>query len=59
MYAQGYGNFIQARATIAELPDNKGLDVCRECSDCQASCRRGIDIGSRVSSMIADGLHWG
>jgi hypothetical protein len=59
MYAQGYGNFIQARTTIAELPANKGLDVCRECSGCQASCRRGIDIGSRVNSLIADGLHWG
>ena len=59
MYAQGYGNFIQARTTIAELPADKGLDVCRECSGCQASCRRGIDIGSRVESLIADGLYWG
>ena len=59
MYAQGYGNFIQARTTIAELPGNKGLDVCQECSGCSASCRRGIDIGSRVNSLIAEGLAWG
>jgi predicted aldo/keto reductase-like oxidoreductase len=59
MYAQGYGNFIQARSTIAELPGNKGLDVCRDCSGCKASCRRGIDIGSRVTSLLADGLNWG
>ncbi len=59
MYAAGYGNYIQARATIAELPGNKGLDVCRKCSNCQASCRRGIDIGSRVNSLIAEGLYWG
>jgi predicted aldo/keto reductase-like oxidoreductase len=59
MYAQGYGNFIQARTTIAELSGNKGLDVCRECSGCSASCRRGIDIHSRVKSLIAEGLAWG
>ena len=59
MYAAGYGNYIQARTTVAELPENKGLNVCRECASCQASCRRGIDIGSRVKSLIAEGLYWG
>jgi len=59
MYAAGYGNFVQARITIAELPDKKGLNVCRECSSCQATCRRDIDIGSRVKSLIAEGLHLG
>jgi predicted aldo/keto reductase-like oxidoreductase len=59
MYAAGYGNYIQARTTIAELPEKKGLNVCRECSGCSASCRRGIDIGSRVKSLIAEGLYWG
>jgi predicted aldo/keto reductase-like oxidoreductase len=59
MYAEGYGNHIQARATIAELPENKGLNVCRECSSCSASCRRGIDISSRVNSLITEGLNLG
>lgn len=59
MYARGYGNYIQARTTIARLPDNTGLGVCRECSGCQAFCRMGIDIDSRIDSLIADGLHWG
>ena len=59
MYAAGYGNFIQARTTIAELPEKKGLNVCRECSVCSASCNRGIDIGSRINSLIAEGLHLG
>jgi len=59
MYAAGYGNFVQARTTIAELPEKKGLNVCRECSGCRASCRRGIDIGSRVKSLIAEGLNLG
>ena len=56
MYAAGYGNYIQARATVAELPEKMGLNVCRECSGCQASCRRGIDIGPRIHSLIAEGL---
>jgi predicted aldo/keto reductase-like oxidoreductase len=59
MYAVGYGNFIQARTTIGELPEKKGLNVCRECSSCQAFCRRGIDIGSRVNSLIVEGLYLG
>jgi predicted aldo/keto reductase-like oxidoreductase len=59
MYAAGYGNFVQARTTIAELPDKKGLNVCRECPSCQASCRRDIDIGSRIESLIEEGLHSG
>lgn len=59
MYAAGYGNNIQARTTIAELPGKKGLDVCRECSVCSASCRRGFDVGSRIDSLIAEGLAWG
>jgi predicted aldo/keto reductase-like oxidoreductase len=59
MYAAGYGNFVHARTTIAGLPANKGLDVCRKCSICQASCRRDIDIGARVKSLIAEGLHRG
>jgi predicted aldo/keto reductase-like oxidoreductase len=59
MYAAGYGNYIQARITIAELSKTKGLNVCQECSDCSASCRRGINIGSRVNSLITNGLHLG
>jgi predicted aldo/keto reductase-like oxidoreductase len=59
MYAKGYGNFAQARTTIAELPGKRGLDVCRECSGCSASCRRGADIGSRINSLISEGLSWG
>jgi len=59
MYAKGYGNYIQAGTTIAELPEKQGLDVCRECSQCTASCRRDINIGSRVKSLIAEGLYLG
>lgn len=59
MYAKGYGNYVQARSTVAELPVKQGLDVCRGCSLCIASCRRDINIGSRVKSLIAEGLYLG
>ncbi len=59
MYARGYGNYVQARTTIAELKPEKGLDMCRDCSNCSALCRRGIDIGSRVNTLISEGLHSG
>ncbi len=59
MYAKGYGNYVQARTTIAELPENQGLNVCRECSPCTASCRRDIDIGSRIKSLIDEDLYLG
>jgi Fe-S oxidoreductase len=30
------------------------LNVCLECSDCTAFCRRDINIGSRIRSLIAE-----
>lgn len=56
MYAEGYGNLIQARSTIAELPDQHNLNVCRDCSTCIASCRNGIDINKRLKYLISNGL---
>jgi predicted aldo/keto reductase-like oxidoreductase len=59
MYAQGYGNLIQARITTAALPEKSGLNVCRDCSSCTATCRNGININSRLKSLIADKLYQG
>jgi predicted aldo/keto reductase-like oxidoreductase len=52
MYAEGYGNLIQAESTILELPENQGLGVCRSCTSCTARCAHGIQIGSRIRSLI-------
>ncbi len=52
MYARGYGNYIQAGITVAQMPRGAGLNKCRECSACVASCRRGINIGSRVNILM-------
>lgn len=57
MYVKGYGNYIQARDTLAELPDKKGLNACIDCSACTASCRTGINIGSRISALVQEKLH--
>jgi uncharacterized protein len=57
MYAKGYGNCIQARDTIAELPDKHGLNACVDCSTCTASCRTGINISSRINTLVQEKLH--
>ena len=59
MYAKGYGNYIQARDTAAELPEKRGLNVCRSCSFCVATCPNGINIGSRVNTVIEEKLYLG
>jgi len=59
MYAKGYGNYIQAGMTAAQLPRKRGLDTCRNCSSCTASCPNGINIGSRVNTLITEKLYLG
>jgi predicted aldo/keto reductase-like oxidoreductase len=57
MYARAYGNIIQARTTVSELPQKNSLDQCRKCQSCSAVCRTGINIGSRTQSLIAEELY--
>jgi predicted aldo/keto reductase-like oxidoreductase len=59
MYAKGYGNYVQAGITAAELPKKRGLNVCRACSSCTATCPNGINIGSRVKKLISEKLYLG
>ncbi len=56
MYARGYGNSIQAKITVQELPENRSLDVCRTCTSCSAFCPNGINIKSRLSYLIEEGM---
>ncbi len=56
MYAEGYGNLLQAEMTTEILPENKGLKTCAECSICTASCKYGIKIYDRLQSLFAQGL---
>lgn len=52
MYANGYGNLVQAQLTTEELPAGRNLAVCRECGSCAASCPNGITIGRRLKKLI-------
>jgi len=54
MYAEGYGNLIQAKDTLSELPDNRGLEVCRSCGSCTARCAYGIGIESRIRALLTN-----
>ncbi|MBD3412953.1 MAG: hypothetical protein GF421_00785 [Candidatus Aminicenantes bacterium] len=57
MYAKGYGNYIQARDTLADLPSQHGLSQCISCSSCTASCQTGININTRINTLIQEKLH--
>lgn len=59
MYARGYGNSVQAKITVQELPENRSLDVCRNCTSCSAFCPNGINIKSRLSYLIEEGMYQG
>jgi len=56
MYAEAYGNTIQAEETIGSLPEDRGLRVCADCTSCQARCRRDLPIADRVREMA--GARW-
>jgi len=56
MYAEAYGNPIQAEETISILPENRSLRVCADCTSCQARCRRDLPIADRVREMA--GARW-
>jgi predicted aldo/keto reductase-like oxidoreductase len=53
MYADGYGNLFQAQLTVDDLPVECGLDVCRDCVTCVATCPHGIDIRHRLGFLMA------
>jgi len=56
MYAEAYGNTIQAEETIGTVPNDRGLRVCAECTSCQARCRRDLPIAERLREM--SGADW-
>ncbi|UCE08023.1 MAG: aldo/keto reductase [bacterium] len=58
MYAEGYGNLIQAGITIEELPKNRGIEICAQCSSCIASCRYGKNIKHRITTLINNGFNY-
>ena len=53
MYAVQYSNTEMARLTLAELPAGRGLDACRSCASCAATCRKTVQIGRKISQLRA------
>jgi predicted aldo/keto reductase-like oxidoreductase len=51
MYAACYGNLSQARDTIDEVPEGRGLDACAVCDNCSAKCAHNIDIARRIEDL--------
>ena len=51
MYAVQYRNADMARLTLAELPVGRGLDACRTCESCAASCRNTVQIGRKIAQL--------
>ena len=48
MYAVQYSNHNLAVDTLAALAPGQGLDVCRDCATCAASCRGPVNIGAKI-----------
>ena len=52
MYAASYGNFLQARQTLAEIQPEAGLKNCVDCHQgCKAACVRGVCIARRLEEL--------
>jgi uncharacterized protein len=51
MYAASYRNFVQARQVLAEIPADRGLEICRECNECQAVCSGNVQIARRIAEL--------
>jgi uncharacterized protein len=51
MYARQYGNSYQARFTLAQVPEERGLDMCRACPICTASCAQTVNIARKINEL--------
>ena len=51
MYAAQYGNFHQARATLDDIPKDRGLAECTSCKTCTAECANTVDIPRRIEEL--------
>jgi uncharacterized protein len=51
MYAACYNNFIQARETLNEIDRTASLNLCGDCSGCDARCFRNINIAGHISDL--------
>ncbi|SYZ73451.1 conserved hypothetical protein [Candidatus Zixiibacteriota bacterium] len=48
MYAAQYGNLLQARTTLDEIPPDNSIRNCLSCSTCLARCANDVKISRRI-----------
>ena len=51
MYAADYGNFLEMRRALDEIPSGRGLQACANCNECTALCVRGVRISRRLAEL--------
>ncbi len=56
MYAVQYRNTGMAHDTLAGISTGRGLDACRDCNSCVASCRHDVQIGRKIDQLKSLGL---
>ena len=57
MYAYGYNNMEHAILTNNSIAKNTGLQICNECDECVASCKRSINITKRIEELKELNFH--
>ncbi|MFH1699705.1 MAG: aldo/keto reductase [Candidatus Zixiibacteriota bacterium] len=51
MYAASYGDFIQARQVLNDIPRGKSLDACGSCEQCSIACANSVKIGDNIDQL--------
>jgi predicted aldo/keto reductase-like oxidoreductase len=51
MYAVQYRNASMAGTMLAAMRPGKGLDACRECAACSATCRNSVQISRKIAQL--------
>jgi len=53
MYEVQYKNSGMARQVLADVPAGRGLDACKGCGPCLASCQNTVQIGRKIAQLKA------
>ncbi len=51
MYAVQYRNIGLARDTVAQIAESRGLDACKGCAACAATCRHDVNIARKINEL--------
>jgi uncharacterized protein len=51
MYSLSYGNPLMAKQTLAQIPQDKGLDICKDCDECTSLCKNRVPIAERIHEL--------